>query len=138
MKYPGKLLPLVERKWRVLRIISIILKDSIFMVEGYRSPERQDELYAKGRTTPGKIVTYAKAGESMHQYGICVDYAFTKKPNWPSSGTRRWKLINLFAKILGFYSYGLSEGWDDGHIEVLLDYSEKDFPNEKVDYERYN
>lgn len=32
----------------------------------YRSPEEQAELYAQGRTKPGRIVTYAKPGESKH------------------------------------------------------------------------
>lgn len=32
----------------------------------YRSRQEQDELYAQGRTTPGKIVTNARGGESQH------------------------------------------------------------------------
>ena len=32
----------------------------------YRSGAEQDALYAQGRTTPGKIVTRAKAGQSAH------------------------------------------------------------------------
>lgn len=32
----------------------------------YRSNQEQDELYAQGRTTPGKIVTNARGGESQH------------------------------------------------------------------------
>ena len=39
----------------------------------YRSPEEQDVLYAQGRTTPGPIVTYAKAGQSLHQYRLAYD-----------------------------------------------------------------
>jgi len=31
-----------------------------------RSNAEQDELYAKGRTTPGPIVTNARAGQSLH------------------------------------------------------------------------
>lgn len=36
--------------------------------EGYRSLETQAELYAKGRTTPGKLVTWAKPGQSPHNF----------------------------------------------------------------------
>lgn len=50
-----------------------------FVTEGYRSPERQNWLYQQGRTRPGSIVTYAKAGESDHNYGLAVDIAFK---NW--------------------------------------------------------
>lgn len=32
----------------------------------WRSPREQDELYAIGRTKPGRIVTKARAGESKH------------------------------------------------------------------------
>lgn len=36
----------------------------------YRSNEEQDELYAQGRTKPGKIVTYAKGGKSDHNFTL--------------------------------------------------------------------
>jgi peptidoglycan L-alanyl-D-glutamate endopeptidase CwlK len=32
----------------------------------YRSNQEQEELYAQGRTKPGRIVTWAHAGESLH------------------------------------------------------------------------
>lgn len=32
----------------------------------YRSAEEQERLYAQGRTTPGPIVTRARAGQSAH------------------------------------------------------------------------
>lgn len=38
--------------------------------ETYRSPEKQDADYAKGRTTPGKVITNARGGQSPHN---CVD-----------------------------------------------------------------
>ena len=41
--------------------------------ETYRTPQRQDILYAEGRTTPGDIVTQAKAYQSYHNYGLAVD-----------------------------------------------------------------
>lgn len=36
----------------------------------YRSNEEQNELYARGRTVPGKKVTNAKGGQSDHNYTI--------------------------------------------------------------------
>ncbi len=38
----------------------------LFITEAYRTPERQDELYAQGRTKPGAIVTYLKGNTSNH------------------------------------------------------------------------
>lgn len=53
--------------------------------EVLRSPERQTELYAQGRTKPGKIVTNAKAWGSAHQYGLAVDMCLIidgKEASW--------------------------------------------------------
>jgi peptidoglycan LD-endopeptidase CwlK len=45
----------------------------LLVVSGLRTAAEQDALYAKGRTTPGPVVTKAKAGFSMHNYGLAVD-----------------------------------------------------------------
>lgn len=54
-----------------------------------RTYPEQAGLYAKGRTKPGKIVTYAKPGESYHNFGLALDVveikngkALWKNPNW--------------------------------------------------------
>lgn len=39
----------------------------------YRDAEQQDALYALGRTVPGRIVTNARGGESMHNYRLAYD-----------------------------------------------------------------
>jgi peptidoglycan L-alanyl-D-glutamate endopeptidase CwlK len=41
---------------------------------GTRTFAEQAEIYAQGRTKPGKIVTQAKPGESMHNYGMAIDF----------------------------------------------------------------
>ena len=38
-----------------------------------RTFAEQNEIYAQGRTKPGKIVTQAKGGLSMHNYGLAID-----------------------------------------------------------------
>jgi len=45
----------------------------LLVVSGLRTPDQQNTLYAQGRTAPGHIVTNAKAGQSMHNYGLAVD-----------------------------------------------------------------
>lgn len=47
-----------------------------FITAGYRDSKEQAELYAQGRTKPGKRVTNAKPGQSFHQYGLAFDIAF--------------------------------------------------------------
>ena len=46
-----------------------------------RSMEEQEILYAKGRTTPGPVVTWAKPGRSYHNYGMAVDIVLLKDTN---------------------------------------------------------
>jgi peptidoglycan L-alanyl-D-glutamate endopeptidase CwlK len=38
----------------------------VLITQTWRSPKEQDDLYAQGRTMPGKKVTNAKAGQSAH------------------------------------------------------------------------
>lgn len=40
----------------------------------YRDRAYQDWLFAQGRTRPGKIVTYARGGQSMHNYRLAFDF----------------------------------------------------------------
>lgn len=42
-------------------------------ISGLRSWEEQERLYAQGRTAPGKRVTNARPGSSMHNYGLAID-----------------------------------------------------------------
>lgn len=50
-------------------------KVAIRIVQGLRTIEEQNEIYAQGRTKPGKVVTNAKGGSSFHNYGIAFDFA---------------------------------------------------------------
>jgi peptidoglycan L-alanyl-D-glutamate endopeptidase CwlK len=45
----------------------------LLVVSGLRTADEQNAPYARGRTTPGHIVTNAKAGQSMHNYGLAAD-----------------------------------------------------------------
>lgn len=110
----------------------------IRVTSGFRSIEEQNKLYAQGRTTKGKIVTNAKGGESMHQYGIAFDYCFVGETPYPPTTDKKWKLVNDIAEQLGFYSYGNSLGWDFGHLQLMKGYSEDDFRKGKVNYSLYN
>ncbi len=45
----------------------------LVIVQDYRTYAQQDALYAKGRTTPGSIVTRARGGQSNHNFALAVD-----------------------------------------------------------------
>ena len=51
---------------------------AVRIVQGLRTIEEQDALYAQGRTKPGPIVTKAKGGSSYHNYGTAFDFAIVE------------------------------------------------------------
>ncbi|UPT53189.1 D-alanyl-D-alanine carboxypeptidase [Synechococcus phage Ssp-JY42] len=54
----------------------------------YRDPAEQARLFAQGRTTPGKIVTNARPGQSFHEYRVAYDVVPMRagKPVWGTKG----------------------------------------------------
>jgi peptidoglycan L-alanyl-D-glutamate endopeptidase CwlK len=76
---------------RVRQIYEELWKEGIVIhvIQGLRTYEEQDALYAKGRTAPGPIVTNARGGRSYHNYGLAVDLvpAITPDGVW----TPDWK-----------------------------------------------
>jgi len=96
------LLPLVRQ--RVEAFIKAA-KDSdidLLVTSTYRDDESQNALYAQGRTTAGKIVTNAKAGESFHNYRCAVDVVpiINGKPVWDTS-YQVWQTIGRLGKEAG-------------------------------------
>ena len=41
-----------------------------------RTNQEQADIYASGRTKPGPVLSYTKAGYSMHNYGLAFDCSF--------------------------------------------------------------
>ena len=78
---------LAPRAYRVFSDLITLCKSEgvdILVYCTYRSPEEQNVLYAQGRTSPGKKVTNARGGESLHQYRCAVDLVPLRagKPIW--------------------------------------------------------
>jgi len=67
----------------------------------YRSAREQDDLYAIGRTVKGKVVTNAKGGDSMHQYGVAIDCVpmYQGKPLWNGDLPSTPKHDRLYEKM---------------------------------------
>jgi peptidoglycan L-alanyl-D-glutamate endopeptidase CwlK len=55
--------------------LSTMLSFQLAITQGLRTYAQQDALYAQGRTLPGKVVTEARGGYSMHNFGLAVDVA---------------------------------------------------------------
>lgn len=94
----------------------------LIITEGYRTKAQQDALYAKGRTTDGKVVTKARGIDysSQHQWGIAFDIAIkydvdgdgkTADDTWNVEG---FKKVAKIAKGLGL-------GWG-GDWTSIVDY----------------
>lgn len=57
------------------------------VISGLRSWEEQERLYAQGRTQAGKVVTNARPGSSMHNYGLAVDLGVFQGKVYLDDGT---------------------------------------------------
>lgn len=64
-------------------------KIDVIITSTYRSNKKQAELYAQGRTTPGKKVTNAKPGSSYHNYRLAFDFCpiVNGKAKWNDTET---------------------------------------------------
>jgi len=90
------------------------------LLEGYRSPARQDALAASGSN-----VTNARAFQSWHQYGLAGDCAFlrdgklviSEKDPWAMRG---YQVYGQVAESLGLTWGGRWKMMDFGHTELRL------------------
>ena len=133
--YPSKNLDLLHPyvKSLVLKFLdeckkSELLKDcKINITQTLRSIEYQNKLYAQGRTLPGGIVTNAQGGNSMHNYGIAVDFAVIKNGKYltdmQESDHPYYNECGKIAKQIGFFWGGdFKNIHDTGHIQFTGKY----------------
>jgi len=90
------------------------------LLEGYRSPARQDALAASGSN-----VTNARAFQSWHQYGLAGDCAFLRDGKLVISERNPWamrgyQLYGQVAESLGLTWGGRWKMMDFGHTELRL------------------
>jgi peptidoglycan hydrolase-like protein with peptidoglycan-binding domain len=89
-----------------IRLMAAELKSqgiTIMAVSGLRTFAEQNALYAQGRTKPGNIVTNARGGQSLHNYGLAVDVVplgANGQPDW-NVGNDVWQKIGAAGKRQG-------------------------------------
>lgn len=94
----------------------------------WRSSAEQDELYAQGRTKPGKIVTRARGGQSAHNFvldGKPASKAFDFVPMlhgkcvWDTE-SELWQKLGAIGESLGLNWYGLPDApfREFAHLEL--------------------
>lgn len=94
--------PLVATKARQLIERAYREGINVIITQGLRTVEEQNELYAQGRTKPGRIVTNAKGGYSYHNYGLAFDFAIMKDDGSVSWNVDdKWKRVGAIGKSLG-------------------------------------
>lgn len=88
--------------------------------ETFRSRDRQDKLYAQGRTAPGAIVTKARGGQSNHNYGVAFDVvpgALLSQKNWAPEDAR-WQQLGAIAAKHGLEWGGNWKFVDKPHFQM--------------------
>ena len=119
------LLPAVRRKADKLIAIARLLGMDLRITSGFRSFKEQDKLYAQGRTKPGNIVTNAKGGQSMHNFGVAFDIVDRKLGYNLSS--YQWKWLNVIASLLKLEWGGTWGAFSDKpHFQYLAGYTESE------------
>jgi len=123
------MLSTADRRWdqmdeafvqRLLMVFKIMREEhgyDMALLEGYRSPERQNMLAAKGAH-----VTQAKAWQSYHQYGLAADCAFMRAGKLVISERDPWamrgyELFGQVAEQIGLTWGGRWQMLDLGHVE---------------------
>jgi peptidoglycan L-alanyl-D-glutamate endopeptidase CwlK len=133
------------------------LTAKIRIVQGLRTKDEQDALYAQGRTKEGKIVTNAKFGQSFHCYGLAIDFAimYDKDGNgsyetlswdvnydFDKDGVKDWQEVVKAFKASGWTWGGdFKSIQDDPHLEKTFGYGWRDllalYNDKKVDEQGY-
>lgn len=92
----------------------------ILITSTYRDDAMQNELYAQGRTKPGKIVTNAKAGQSAHNDRCAFDFCIIGpdgKPDW--NDTTKYKAVGAIGESIGLEWGGNFKSFPDlPHFQI--------------------
>lgn len=108
----------VQRLLLVFKLMKERHSYEMVLLEGYRSPERQSQLFAQGGH-----VTQAAANMSYHQYGLAADAAFMRDGRIVISERDPWAMRGyaLYGEIseeLGLTWGGRWKMQDYGHVEL--------------------
>lgn len=106
------------------------------IVQGLRTIEEQNKLYAQGRTAPGHRITNARGGSSYHNYGLAFDFAILYNDtelswdinyDFDKDGVKDWQEVVQVFKAAGWTWGG---NWktlkDNPHLQKTFKYGWRD------------
>jgi peptidoglycan L-alanyl-D-glutamate endopeptidase CwlK len=73
---------------------------TIKVISGLRTYDEQNDLYAQGRTKPGRIVTNARGGFSNHNFGIAFDVGVFEGSQYLDESPK-YKAVGVLGMNLG-------------------------------------
>lgn len=113
-----KFRPSVQQAWEEAQA-AMPPNVQIVIIQGLRSFAESDALYAQGRTTPGDIVTKAKAGQSYHNYGLAWDFLMITNGKEDNIVGPHWmQVVSIMEKYGMFWGGNFPEGFHDNpHFE---------------------
>ena len=89
------------------------------IISGSRTYDEQNQLFAQGRTRPGKIVTNARGGFSNHNFGVAWDIGIFKNGEYIEESTL-YKSAGDIGKQQGLEWGGDWETFtDEPHFQVV-------------------
>ena len=75
---------------------------NVKVICGTRTYAEQNKLYAQGRTKPGNVVTKARGGESIHNFGLAFDIGIFSADDKTYHGEHRdYKAVGLIGEQRG-------------------------------------
>lgn len=115
----SKVDPVLREKCEALIRLAASRGFTLLVTCGFRSKAEQDRLYAQGRTTPGKIVTKARGGQSKHNFGKAVDFAFIERGEVTWDVDRYYSRLGSWADVVGLKWGGNWRKFKDyPHVEL--------------------
>lgn len=96
---PALLHPEVRSRWEQLATACLDAGIVLVLTQTRRTVAEQDELYASGRTKPGKVVTNARGLDSLHVHGRAFDIAF--RVNGEITWDGPWSKVGAMGEALG-------------------------------------
>jgi peptidoglycan L-alanyl-D-glutamate endopeptidase CwlK len=113
--------PFLERVSEVVAKCRHVHGVDYWATRGFATYLEQRKLWTQGRTVEGAIVTWAKPGESAHNFGLAIDFAADSLPDvpklQPSWRPESYAVLGEEARLAGLVWGGTFRRPDRPHVQ---------------------